>query len=136
MPYSDMMILKSNPKNIARIDSFVERVVKECKLDADMHGNILISLTEAVTNAILHGNNADESKKVEISLRQDANNIAICVKDEGPGFKYEEVPDPTKEENLLKLGGRGVFLMRQLCDKVFYSNNGSQVEICFNICQA
>ncbi len=133
MPYIDMMVLNSNPKNIARVETFVQRVVKECKLDADMHGNILISLTEAVTNAILHGNNADESKTVEISLRQEADNIAICVKDEGPGFKYDDIPDPTQEENLLKLGGRGVFLMRQLCDRVLYTNNGSQVEICFNI---
>lgn len=133
MPYTDMMVLYSNPQNIAQVEPFVARVVKECKLDADMHGNILISLTEAVTNAILHGNNADESKKVEISLRHEEDNLAICVKDEGPGFKFDNIPDPTQEENILKLGGRGVFLMRQLCDKVLFSNNGSQVEICFSI---
>ena len=133
MPYLEMMVLYSNPKNISRVEPFVERLVQECKLDSETHGNILISLTEAVTNAILHGNNADESKKVEISLRRDQSNIAISVKDEGPGFNYKALPDPTACENLMKLGGRGVFLMRELCDRVCYSHNGSQVEICFNL---
>ncbi|MCB0558071.1 MAG: ATP-binding protein [Lewinellaceae bacterium] len=128
-----MLKLSSNPRNIALVESFVEQVVERYKLSPDVYGNILISLTEAVNNAIIHGNCEDESKTVRIQFRKLKNHLAVRVTDEGCGFDHHSVPDPTAPENLLTVGGRGVFLMQQLSDSVEFHNNGSTVEMQFRI---
>ena len=128
-----MLKLSSNPRNIALVESFVEQVVERFKLSPDVYGNILVSLTEAVNNAIIHGNCEDESKTVRIQFRKLKGHLAVRVTDEGRGFDYQSVPDPTAPENLLTVGGRGVFLMQQLSDSVEFHNNGSTVEMQFKI---
>jgi serine/threonine-protein kinase RsbW len=128
-----MLKLSSNPRNIALVESFVERIVKQYKLSQDLYGNILITLTEAVNNAIIHGNCEDESKVVQIQLKKRNDCLAFRVTDEGCGFDLQQIPDPTAPENLLKVGGRGVFLMKQLSDAVEFHNDGRTVEMQFNI---
>ena len=128
-----MLKLASDPKNVARVESFVEHLVDKYGISPDVYGNILISLTEAVTNAITHGNASDKTKTVQVRLKKQNNKLAFLISDEGGGFDFDNLPDPTAPENLLKLGGRGVFLMRQLSDDVAFYNNGSTVEICFRI---
>ena len=128
-----MLKLASDPKNVARVESFVEHLVDKYGISHDVYGNILISLTEAVTNAIIHGNDNDESKTVQVRLKKQKNKLAFLISDEGGGFDFDNLPDPTAPENLLKIGGRGVFLMKQLSDDVVFYDNGSTVEICFQI---
>ena len=128
-----MLKLTSNPRNIALVESFIEKMVEKYKISPDIYGNILISLTEAVNNAITHGNSNDENKTVQIQMQKNNNNLAIRVSDEGRGFDYHNLPDPTAPENLLKVGGRGVFLMHQLTDRIQFHNNGSTVEMHFKI---
>ena len=128
-----MLKIASDPKNVARIESFVEHLVDKYRLSPDVYGNILISLTEAVTNAIIHGNDNDRTKTVLVRLKKQKNSLAFLISDEGRGFDFDNLPDPTAPENLLKIGGRGVFLMRQLSDDVVFYDNGSTVEICFKI---
>ena len=129
----EMLTLASNPKNVARVEPFVEGVFEKYALNPDMYGNILITLTEAVTNAIIHGNLRDETKYVKVQLKKLANKLAFQISDEGIGFDFDNLPDPTSPENLLKLGGRGVFLMKQLSDDVVFSDNGRTVEIQFRL---
>lgn len=128
-----MLKLPSNPRNVALVENFVNKVVQKYKLSPDLYGNILISLTEAVNNAIIHGNDEDENKTVEIKLHKRRNSLAILVSDEGRGFDFQRLPDPTAPENLIKPGGRGVFLIRQLSDKVRFIDNGSTVEMQFKL---
>lgn len=128
-----MLKLASDPKNVTRVESFVEHLVEKYKISPDVYGNILISLTEAVTNAMIHGNCNDKTKCVQVKLKKKNNIIAFLISDEGGGFDFDNLPDPTAPENLLKIGGRGVFLMRQLSDDVAFYDNGSTVEICFKI---
>ncbi|MCP4443579.1 MAG: ATP-binding protein [Aureispira sp.] len=125
------LILDSHPKNIAEVEPFVNQVVQQFEIGDEMFGNMLISLTEAVSNAIIHGNEAKSSKKVWISTRCASNKICFSIKDEGRGFNPERLPDPTAPENILTPGGRGVFLMKQLSDGVSFSDNGTKVEIQF-----
>jgi serine/threonine-protein kinase RsbW len=127
----EMLTLPSNPANISKLESFVEQIAHHYNVTPDIYGNILISLTEAVTNAIKHGNQNDESKLVEVKLRKRQNKLAFSVSDEGKGFDFNNVPDPTAPENLLKIGGRGVFLMKQLSDMIVFRNQGSTVEMEF-----
>mgnify|MGYP006292403397 CR=1 FL=1 len=128
-----MLRLTSDPRNISMVESFVQRIVEKYKIHPDKYGNILISLTEAVNNSIIHGNRKDQSKCVHIHLHKKRDRLAIRVSDEGCGFDYRQLPDPTAPENLVKLGGRGVFLMQQLSDDLRFHNNGSTVEIHFKL---
>jgi serine/threonine-protein kinase RsbW len=125
--------LRSNPRNISMIDGFVQRLVEEYKLSPNQYGNILISLTEAVNNAIIHGNSQDESKKVQIQLRRLKNKLSISVSDQGRGFDPTQVRDPRCTQNIEECGGRGVLIMQELSDKVQYLNDGRTVEMQFNI---
>lgn len=128
-----MLKLNSKPGNVAKVEPFVERLVNKYKISPDKQCNILISLTEAVTNAIVHGNRRDEGKLVQVRHSRRKDCLAVRVIDEGKGFDFRELPDPTANENLLKIGGRGVFLMRQLADDIRFYNNGSTVEMQFKL---
>jgi serine/threonine-protein kinase RsbW len=128
-----MLKLPSNLRSINVLDSFVQDLVHQYQISQEVHGNMLISLTEAVTNAITHGNHYDENKVVQINLQKKSDTIAIRVSDQGCGFDPANVPDPTCEENICKCGGRGVFLMQRLCDQIQYKDNGRTVEMHFKI---
>lgn len=131
--FKQMLRLQSNPKNVSRVEPFVDGLVEQFKISPDVYGNILITLTEAVTNAITHGNKEDESKTVCVQLKKENDRIAFMISDEGHGFDYTTVPDPTSPENILKIGGRGVFLMKELSDDINFYDEGRTVEIQFKI---
>ena len=125
----------SKAENISIVEKFVDDLRGEFNIGDEVYGNILISLTEAANNAMLHGNKADESKEVEIQygLDERGKNLIFIVKDQGPGFDYNSLPDPTAPENLEKTSGRGVFLMMQLADMVVFSDNGATLEMHFRL---
>ncbi len=125
--------LKSQPANIVLIEPFIEEVRKRLNIADDMYGNILVCITEAVNNAILHGNKADADKNVVISIQRNHNKLTCLIKDEGCGFDFTNLPDPTAPENIENAGGRGIFLMKHLSDLVVFSNDGSKVEIQFRL---
>jgi len=125
--------LDSHPENVSEIQPYVDKIVQKYQVKSDLYGNILISLTEAITNAIVHGNQADQTKKVHVNSLFDQNHIRVKIQDEGEGFDFENVPDPTDPMNIMEINGRGVFLIHQLSDGVEYSNNGSTVEIKFKL---
>jgi serine/threonine-protein kinase RsbW len=125
--------LPSNPNNVEKVNSLVSTLANKFRLAPDTYGNILISVTEAVNNAIIHGNRQDESKLVEVKTITRDGRLSITVKDEGKGFDYNNLPDPTCAEKICECGGRGVFLMRQLSDRCRFHDNGRMVEMEFKI---
>jgi serine/threonine-protein kinase RsbW len=120
-------------ENIRMIESFIDNAKERFHLDDDIYGNIMIAVTEAVNNAIKHGNNNNKSKSVYLSLSLDESMIKFIVRDEGDGFNYDHLPDPTSPENLEKPGGRGIFLMKHLSDEVQFLDNGRTVELRFYV---
>ena len=120
-------------ENIRMIESFIDNAKDKFELDDDIYGNIMIAVTEAVNNAIKHGNANDKSKNVSLSLSLQETRIQFIIKDEGRGFNYDNLPDPTTEENLEKIGGRGIFLMKHLSDEVDFKENGKTVQLTFYI---
>ena len=128
-----MLKLRSTPRSVTAVESFLEEVASKYRVNPDTYGNILVSLTEAVTNAIRHGNQCDERKTVRIQLKKCKNRLAFRVSDEGCGFDYTSLPDPTCPDFIDQPGGRGVFLMRALSDEVEFYDNGSTVEMQFRI---
>jgi serine/threonine-protein kinase RsbW len=125
----------SKPENIAIVEKFVDDLRSEVNIADEVYGNVLISLTEAANNAMLHGNKGDEKKEVEIQygLDERGKNLTFIVKDQGPGFDYNSLPDPTAPENLERTSGRGVFLMMQLADMVVFSDKGATIEMQFRL---
>lgn len=125
--------LPSCTTSICQLEKFIGVVAHKYKIGNDKFPDILISLTEAVNNAIIHGNQEDEAKYVLIDLAKTPTGISFTVTDEGSGFNPFSVPDPTAPENIGCCGGRGVFLMKQLADDVVYHDNGRRVEIQFHV---
>jgi serine/threonine-protein kinase RsbW len=118
-------------ENIRIIESFIDNAKERFNLDDDIYGNIMIAVTESVNNAIMHGNKNDRTKNVTLILSLNNNIINFKIIDEGLGFDFQNLPDPTSPENLDKPSGRGIFLMKHLSDEVNFSNNGSLVELSF-----
>src|SRR5574341_1542182 len=90
---------------------------------------LAISLNEAITNAIRHGNRRDQQKTVYIRAEISADAARFTVRDEGDGFDPAALPDPLDPDNLLRPSGRGIFLMRQLMDEVKYNERGNEVTL-------
>lgn len=125
--------IPSLSENIRMIESFIDNAKEKFHLQDDIYGNIMIAVTEAVNNAIKHGNKSNKDKNVCLALKIDDSILKFTVRDEGEGFNYHNLPDPTAPENLSKPGGRGIFLMRHLSDEVNFLEKGRIVELNFYI---
>ena len=117
--------------NIKIVESFIDNSRDEYKIGDDLYGNILIAITEAVNNAIQHGNHYDKEKIVKLTCSSNSSEISFIIEDEGKGFDYNTLPDPTSSENILKPDGRGIFLMKHLCDVLKFEEMGKKVEMVF-----
>ncbi len=123
--------IPSIAENIRVIESFIDNARSGFEISDDIYGNIMIAVTEAVNNAILHGNKLDVSKNVTLELEQSESALTFTVSDQGKGFDYHELPDPTLDENLEKIGGRGLFLVKHLCDEVKFNDLGTSIKMTF-----
>jgi len=117
--------------------SLVEKAIDELSMEFDLsdevYGNVLVATMEATNNAIIHGNNSDPNKNVKIEMLMDRKELMVQIEDQGHGFDYATVPDPTAPENLEKINGRGIFLMERLSDEILYLENGRIVVLKFKI---
>lgn len=123
--------IRSDLKFMSEVELLIDQVCEDLKLNEDYYGNILIAVTEAVNNAIIHGNHNEEDKKVKVDVEQADKKVVFTVLDEGKGFDFRNLPDPTAPENIEKPDGRGIFLMKNLSDEVNFDLNGSKVSITF-----
>lgn len=122
----------SDVNELSRAESLVDKICQTLSVNQDFYGNVLIAVTEAVNNAIKHGNKNDISKVVQIRVNDASDVFSIEINDQGAGFDYDNLPDPTAPENLEKENGRGIFLMKSLADKVEFQNDGRQVILTFS----
>lgn len=113
--------IESDPNNLITVEEFVNYFSIELKIKKEKIPGLLLSVTEATTNAIIHANKGDINKKVQISVSVENGKLIIKIKDEGVGFDPESVPDPTIPENLLKDSGRGLYLMKIYMDDLKYN---------------
>ncbi len=127
------LVIKSKIENVSLVENFIDEVAVEQSIVSDLYGNILISTIEAVTNAIVHGNDNDPEKEVRISVERVAHKLSVTISDEGPGFNVDVIPDPTKPDHIEQPDGRGIFLMKNLTDDLKFENNGAVVTLIFNI---
>mgnify|MGYP000692650839 FL=1 len=122
---------ESKPENIAIVERLIDEMCEQHSVIEEHYGDILIAMTEGVNNAIVHGNKLDINKSVSVEYEKRGKDLFFRISDEGAGFDYENLPDPTAPENLERPNGRGVFLMRNLADECLFEDNGRIIELVF-----
>ncbi|MDB5149550.1 MAG: ATP-binding protein [Mucilaginibacter sp.] len=125
--------LPSKPESIALLEQLIEEIADKYHVAEDTFANMMTCLNEAVINAIMHGNKQDETKKVIVNAEVEPKRIIWTVTDEGPGFDYNNLADPTAPENLENLTGRGVFIIKHLADQCIFNASGNELELHFKI---
>ena len=125
--------VSSEISNIIKVENFIEAFTSHFNLDSDLYGKISLSVIEAVNNAILSGNKRQPDKYVKLVAWKQDNRFMVTVSDEGEGFNYTNIPDPTLPDNINKVTGRGLFLMKTLSDDLIFENNGATVTLIFNL---
>ena len=132
-PVADKISLASETKSLLVLEEWINKLCDLYQISVEQYGNVLIAITEAVNNAIIHGNKNIANKKTDIEYNIDSQTITFTVFDEGAGFDFNDLPDPTSPENLEKPQGRGIFLMNHLADEVNFIDNGNVVQLKFSI---
>jgi serine/threonine-protein kinase RsbW len=125
--------LPSKPESITLLENLIEQIADKHHVSEDTFANMMTCLNEIAINAIVHGNKLDEKKKVIVNAEVDSKRVIWTVTDEGTGFDYDHLPDPTAAENLENLTGRGVFIVKQLADQCIFNSSGNEVELHFKI---
>jgi serine/threonine-protein kinase RsbW len=125
--------LPSKEESITQLELLIENLSDAYNVSEDTFANMMTCLNEALINAIKHGNKMDPAKKVIVNAEVDNKRIIWTVTDEGPGFDYTNLADPTAPENLESLTGRGVFIMKHLADQCIFNTSGNEIELHFKI---
>jgi serine/threonine-protein kinase RsbW len=123
--------IASVPQSINQVEKLIDEMRIKYKISEDCYGNMLVALTEAVNNAIHHGNALDPKKMVKLTYTCQKDTFCFFITDEGRGFDFYNLEDPTSPENIEKPSGRGIFLMKQLSDQLIFSENGRTIEMHF-----
>lgn len=127
----DEIQLPSVISSIGVVESLIDTAATELAFNEDVYGNVLIAVTEAVNNAIIHGNMQNENAFISVQVLKNNADFCFVVTDKGVGFDYNNLPDPTAPENIEKENGRGVFLMKSLADEINFNEAGNEVSIYF-----
>ena len=125
--------LPSKQESITLLENLIEEIADKHNVSEDTFANMMTCLNEAVINAIVHGNKLDAGKKVIVNADVEAKRIIWTVTDQGEGFDYNNLADPTAPENLENLTGRGVFIIKHLADQCIFNTKGNEVELHFKI---
>lgn len=112
------LVLPSHIEAVADAATAATDFAKSCGAGEDATFGLEMAVREAVTNAVVHGNQEDETKQVELTFNCLNRSFAIEVRDQGAGFDPASVPDPTDPANVLKTSGRGIFLIRSFMNDV------------------
>lgn len=112
--------MSSTMESVEQVEAAADQLARDAGLDEDQRFHIAMAVREATINAVLHGNERDPSRPIEVSLENTGKNLVITVADHGHGFDPDKIPDPLAEENLLRTSGRGIFLIRSLMDEVHF----------------
>ncbi|MFH1395064.1 MAG: ATP-binding protein [Candidatus Omnitrophota bacterium] len=120
-------VIPTNSRLLKKISKKLIKNLKKSKIDEEIIFDIYVSLEEALRNAMIHGNKLDMRKKIIVEAEILNGQMTICVEDEGEGFNFSYLPDPTLDENLLKENGRGVYLIKHLMDRVTFEKGGKRI---------
>lgn len=127
------LVISSQLTNIKEVRIFLEKVYHEFSLSNNSFNHIFLGISEAVCNAVLHGNKLDTEKKVFIKLNLLGNQLHVEVEDEGDGFCDTLLFDPTLPENIKCENGRGIYIIRQIADELVFKEDGRKLYMLFTL---
>lgn len=133
MSYKKKLVLKSTYDELDKLEGFLNDLQSDLKFDNEFYARLMLTVSEAATNGVVHGNKLDTSKKVTLNAEYDGSTLKIATQDEGEGFEPKDVADPLAQENLMKTSGRGVFLMGEYADNVEYQDEGRRLVLEFDL---
>jgi serine/threonine-protein kinase RsbW len=122
------IIISSDPLNLDQIEIFIKEIFDFLHLDENLFNRVMLCVNEAVINSISHGNRFDDNKKVIVQSFFCKKYLYFRVIDEGAGFNYKDLPDPTKDDNLNKESGRGIYIIKQISGEMYFREKGKVVE--------
>ncbi len=125
--------LPSKYESITLLEALIEEIADTYQVSDDTFANMMTCLNEAVVNAIVHGNKLDADKVVIVNAEVEPKRVVWTVTDQGPGFDYNNLADPTAPDKLEELTGRGVFILKHLADQCIFNASGNEVELHFKI---
>lgn len=128
----ESIAIPSDFGSLTKVEGLVDKICSDLDVNEDYYGNVLIAVTEAVNNAILHGNKENKDLEVALSVSENTNDFCFSVKDQGEGFDFNNLPDPTAPENIEKEDGRGIYLMKSLAEAVEFDDHGRTVRVYFS----
>jgi serine/threonine-protein kinase RsbW len=128
----EKLSVPSELSSLSIVESLIDRVCGSLGVHEDAYGNILIAVTEAVNNAVIHGNQFKSDIDVDVEVLDVDDRLCFSIKDKGQGFDFNNLPDPTAPENIEKENGRGIFLIKNLADELVFDEGGRVVNIFFN----
>jgi serine/threonine-protein kinase RsbW len=117
----------SSRYSLYHLEHFFCYMMEGVELSHDLRHKVRLCFQEAVTNAVVHGNQYDEKKYVHISLIQDANKLILKISDEGQGFQLDQIRNPLEKTNLNLPGGRGIFLIKEYANFLDYIEGNTLV---------
>ena len=123
--------IASARENLHLTEKFIENLIREFEIEKGLQGNVTLAVVEAVNNSILFGNKENPEKLVRLTAVKGTKKVVIIVEDEGEGFDFTKIPDPTTSDNLMKTTGRGLYLMIHLTDELLFAKNGAKVIMTF-----
>ncbi len=125
--------ISSEINNIVKVENFIESFTEFFRLPSSLYGKISLSVIEAVNNAILSGNKRQKDKMVTLIAEKTDTQFKVTISDEGEGFDFHVIPDPTLPDNIDKVAGRGLYLMKTLSDELIFENGGATVILVFDL---
>lgn len=128
----EKLSVPSELSSLSIVESLIDRVCGSLGVHEDAYGNILIAVTEAVNNAVIHGNQYNGQVDIDVEVLDVDDRLCFSIKDKGNGFDFDNLPDPTAPENIEKENGRGIFLIKNLADDLVFDDGGRVVNIFFD----
>ena len=132
-PVINQLSLASEDKSLLILEDWINSLCEAYNIGEELYGNILIAVTEAVNNAIIHGNQRNINKNTIVEYKISESELVFKVADKGVGFDFNDIKDPTDPQNIEQPNGRGIFLMTHLADGVEFFTPGNCVEIKFDL---
>ena len=129
--YNKSLSLDSTIDRLSQVEGLIDELYEGGQLTESVYGNVLVAVTEAFLNALNHGNAEDPSKQIDLEFDIDDSQVVIKVSDEGLGFDFEQLPDPTSAENIEKVSGRGLFIIKNLSDELEFERDGATLVMTF-----
>ena len=123
-----ILVIKSEISELKNVENFLNDIFKEYNLAHKYFNKLYLCITEAVLNAIKHGNKNDKNKNVAIEVDYINEEIEVLIEDEGEGFDINKVEDPTKGSNIKNESGRGIFIIRKMSNMLEYNEKGNRIQ--------